>query len=64
VLNVNAKIDIDSIDIYNLNGQLLISKKIGALSAEIDLSTFSNGLYFATIMTANNQTETFKVIKD
>lgn len=62
VLQISAKTELNSVAVFNINGQQLLSKDLNSMHAEIDLSAFSTGIYFARI-TANNATETFKIVK-
>ena len=41
---------IDEVNIYSLNGQLMLSKKIGSVSADIDLSDLPTGLYIVKVV--------------
>jgi photosystem II stability/assembly factor-like uncharacterized protein len=63
VLQISSKTEITSVAIYNVNGQQLMNKELRALTGEINLSSLSTGIYFAKV-TANNSTETFKIIKN
>lgn len=63
VLQITAKTEINSVVIFNINGQQLLSKDLNSMHGEIDLSAFSTGIYFARV-TANNATETFKIVKN
>ena len=63
VLQINAKTEITSVVIFNINGQQLLSKDLNSMHGEIDLSAFSTGIYFARV-SANNATETFKIVKN
>lgn len=63
VLQISAKTEINSVVIFNINGQQLLSKDLNSMHGEIDLSAFSTGIYFARV-TANSATETFKIVKN
>ncbi|MCB0464370.1 MAG: T9SS type A sorting domain-containing protein [Aequorivita sp.] len=63
VLQISAKTEINSVEIYSVNGQQLMRKEPMAINSDIDLSYLSSGIYFAKV-TANGATETFKVIKN
>ena len=53
----------DKAAIYNLNGQLLISKELNDDSPEINVSSLAAGLYLIEIKT-DNGTKTAKFIKE
>ncbi len=63
MLQITAKTEINSVVIFNINGQQLLSKDLNSMHGEIDLSAFSTGIYFARV-TANSATETFKIVKN
>lgn len=48
-----------NINVYSINGQLLLSKNENALSVKIDLSNFKAGIYFLNI----DNKENLKIIK-
>lgn len=52
----------ESVEIYNVNGQLLLQQKLTATTESIDVSNLSTNIYFAKV-SANNAIETFKIIK-
>jgi hypothetical protein len=53
----------DTVAIYNLNGQLLISKELNDDSAEINISSLTSGMYLIKIKT-DSGTKTKKFIKE
>ena len=57
-----GSIDIHSIEITSLNGQLIYSTSLGGTIHQIDLSSFQNGIYFITIRSKDFVT-TQKIIK-
>jgi photosystem II stability/assembly factor-like uncharacterized protein len=63
VLQITAKTEITSVAIFNINGQQLMNKDLNSMHGEIDLAALSTGIYFARV-TANNTTETFKIVKN
>jgi hypothetical protein len=63
ILQISAKTEITSVEIYNINGQQLMTKSLNAMHGEINLNSLSTGIYFARVI-ANNATETFKIIKN
>ncbi len=60
ILNISGS-DIDRVEVYNVSGQLLMSRAGNPIS-EIDMSALSNGMYFVKTY-ANQQTNTHKVTK-
>lgn len=59
MLNINSK-NVESIDVYTLTGQKVKSNKN---SNQIDFSELSQGLYLVKI-SADNQTQTLKIVKE
>ncbi len=62
VLTVKANEAIETVEIYNLLGQQVISQKIGALSSNINVSHLTSGNYILHVR-IDNQFETYKLIK-
>ena len=62
-LSVVNSSTIDAIEITSLMGQSMISKKVNALQAEINLSELSNGVYFVKV-TSEGQEKMVKIIKN
>lgn len=63
VLQISAKTEIISVEIYNINGQKLMSKNLNSVQGEINLDSLSTGIYFARVL-ADNSIGTFKIIKN
>jgi hypothetical protein len=63
VLQIASKTEITSVVIFNINGQQLLNKDLNSMHGEIDMAALSTGIYFARV-TANNATETFKIVKN
>src|SRR5690606_38336658 len=63
MLQISSKTDINSVEIYNINGQLLMQQELNAPNGQMNLSNLSTGIYFAKV-SANSATETFKIIKN
>ncbi len=61
-INISStnKLEIDNISIYNIFGQLI---KDTLFKDKIDISHFSNGVYFLSLSTQNNQRIIYKIIK-
>lgn len=53
----------DTIEVMDILGKTLISKKVHYNNAEIDLSSFEKGIYLAKVK-ANGQLKTVKIIKE
>ena len=62
-LNLSYKQNISEVSIFNLLGQKVLTKTIGAANAQVDMSSLSAGSYIVKV-TADNQTKTIKVIKE
>ncbi len=62
VLNVSLNQIIDSIEVYNLLGQKVITATPNANQTQLDVSNLTEGAYLVKV-TSNNQTKSFKVLK-
>lgn len=62
MLTLKANENIETITIFNILGQKVISQKIGALTSTIDIAKLSSGNYILNV-SINNQTEAYKLIK-
>ena len=62
VLNISSEQVIENIEVYTIDGQLLLSEDIRATQFKTDFSTYSTGTYFVKIVSGSNF-KTFKVIK-
>ncbi|MDN3724685.1 YCF48-related protein [Aequorivita sp. SDUM287046] len=63
VLQITSNTELNSVTIFNVNGQQLLNKEINGVNGELDMSALTTGIYFARV-TANNATETFKIVKN
>lgn len=63
IINLSANKNIESVALYNLLGQEVMTSTIGATSSEISLSGLSAGTYIMRI-SVDGQTGTFKVMKN
>ncbi|WP_395045608.1 T9SS type A sorting domain-containing protein [Flavobacterium sp.] len=54
---------INEIEISSILGQKMIAKKVNDLQTELDLSEFSNGVYFVKV-TCDGQEKTVKIVKE
>jgi hypothetical protein len=62
VLNLSYYQDMNSVKVYNMVGQELMTKQVNANTAQIDLSNFANGAYFIQVTTGSAM-KTVRVIK-
>jgi len=62
ILNVSYTERIDKIEIHNMLGQLIQSRKVNANESRIDLSPYAAATYLVRVY-IHNQIKTFKVIK-
>ncbi len=63
IINLSANKNIESVALYNLLGQEVMTSTIGATSSEISLSGLSAGTYIMRV-SVDGQTGTFKVMKN
>jgi hypothetical protein len=59
ILNIEGELEIESISLHNLNGQLI--KHFNANNRQLNISDISSGMYFLKV-TCNNEESTIKVI--
>ncbi|MCB0464688.1 MAG: T9SS type A sorting domain-containing protein, partial [Aequorivita sp.] len=62
-LSLNSVSDIESVSMYNLLGQQVLSSKIGATTSDLDISGLTTGTYIMKV-TVDGQTGTYKVLKN
>ena len=62
ILNVNYSSEINSVQIINVLGQEVLSKKINGNEGQIDMQSLPNGTYLAKV-TAAEKVKTVKVVK-
>jgi hypothetical protein len=62
VLNLSYSSEISSVKVINLLGQVVLSKKVGNNSTQIDMASLTAGTYIVTI-TIDDIVKTIKVIK-
>lgn len=63
IWTIEAKSNIENIQLFDVIGKQVMSFEPNALSADIDSSTLGNGVYFARI-SAGERTATLKLIKE
>lgn len=63
IVNVNSKLSIENLQVYNILGQEVISDS-KLKNNQIDLSHLSNGTYIFKVTLENGSVETFKILKN
>lgn len=63
VLNISSKSEVNKIEIYNIMGQIVLSRKNNGLDATIDTSTLAPSGYFVKVY-SKNSSENFSIIKN
>ncbi|QQX76673.1 MULTISPECIES: T9SS type A sorting domain-containing protein [Aequorivita] len=63
VISLKAANSIDSVAIYNLLGQQVLSAKVGATTSDLNIAGLTTGTYIMKV-TVNGQTGTYKVLKN
>jgi hypothetical protein len=63
VLSLKSASNIESVSLFNLLGQQVISTEIGATTSDINLSGLTAGTYIMKV-TVDGQTGTYKVLKN
>jgi len=59
IVNIDTALQIESVNVFSLVGQKVFS----GTTNRVDLASYPAGVYMFQIITANNQTQVFKVIK-
>ncbi|PZO24813.1 MAG: hypothetical protein DCE86_16205 [Flavobacteriaceae bacterium] len=62
VLNLSYTQEISNVSVFNLLGQQVLTKTIGATDASVDMSSLAGGTYLVKVA-VDNQVKTIKVIK-
>ncbi|RYY45361.1 MAG: T9SS type A sorting domain-containing protein [Chitinophagaceae bacterium] len=62
VLNLSNTQNITSVEVFNMLGQQVITKRVNATQGQVDMSNLATGTYLVKVAT-DNQTKTVKVIK-
>jgi hypothetical protein len=60
----NSKQLIQSVQLFDVNGKLLVSQFVNQNLVDLNLSAMSSGIYFVKIMTENQSVQNVKVIKN
>ncbi len=62
-LNIRSESNVETIEIFNINGQMVLNQNIQNSNYSLDISSLKNGVYFVKAITANTS-KTFKVVKE
>ncbi|MGV3458940.1 MAG: GEVED domain-containing protein [Flavobacterium sp.] len=62
VLNLKYSNEISEVEVYNLLGQKIISKKINSTEATLDMAGIADGNYIV-IVTSGSESQTLKIVK-
>jgi len=60
---VNSSTQLESVNVYNLSGQLIVCEKVGTTEANINTESWSNGIYLIDIQTEEGKKTTIKLVK-
>lgn len=63
-LNLSYNEAISKVEIYNLVGQLIMTKTMASEQASVDLSTLPRATYLAKVKTVTGQSKVIKIIKE
>jgi hypothetical protein len=61
-ININGNSSIKTIELYDIQGRVLVTKEVNANQTNLDISGYTNGVYFVKI-TTDNGVKMEKVIK-
>jgi len=62
VLNLSANTSLESVQLYNLLGQQIVSQKLSNSNETVNLASFSQGVFIVKV-NIEGQTKSFKIIK-
>ncbi|TXE19640.1 T9SS type A sorting domain-containing protein [Psychroserpens burtonensis] len=63
ILNITYKSTLDRVEVYNLLGQNIYKQQIATPNLELNMSSFTSGLYIVNIYAGDTQ-HSFRVVKD
>ena len=63
ILNIRTTTSVDSIQVYDVLGKLVIQKNPNIVSPTVDMSGLKSGVYFVRINSSEGISETIKVVK-
>jgi uncharacterized repeat protein (TIGR01451 family) len=62
-ININSKFDIKSVQLFDIQGRILTTKLVEGYQANLDISSYSNGVYFIKI-TSISGSKIEKLVKE
>tara|TARA_R110002072_G_scaffold292634_1_gene461543 strand:+ start:10355 stop:12019 length:1665 start_codon:yes stop_codon:yes gene_type:complete len=62
LIHINSSVTIETVEVYNAAGQLVMNKIINSSNPTINLSTLQNGIYFAKAF-SKDSSKTIKIVK-
>jgi hypothetical protein len=63
ILTISNSEAIQNVTIYDITGKEMMNSNLNTFESQLDLTSFSNGLYLVKV-SVNNNTKTFRVIKN
>ncbi|MDN3676743.1 choice-of-anchor L domain-containing protein [Flavobacterium paronense] len=63
-LTISNNYNIQSVEVYNLFGEKIMSKTYSSTEISIDMSALQSSVYLIKTLGDNNRTETFKIVKN
>jgi hypothetical protein len=64
MVTITSATEMTDVVVYDLNGRALISTPVDQFQANIDLSSFPNGIYLAKVMMADGSQQITRIIKN
>jgi type IX secretion system substrate protein len=61
-LNLRAEVPLESVQLFNVAGQQVVSQKLSSTNEVVDLASFTTGVYFVTVIIDGNS-KSFKIVK-
>ncbi len=61
---VNSKSEIFTFSLFDIQGKLLLNKKIETDETPVSMDKLASGIYFINVFRNNNEVKTFKIIKN
>ncbi len=62
LIHIDSNITIDSVELYNTAGQLVLVEKINSTNSTINIAALQNGIYFAKAI-SKDASKTIKIVK-
>ncbi len=63
LININSRFEMQRVEVINITGQSLLSETTTEKTHQLQLNTFSEGIYFIKIVLVNGMTVTKKILK-